>query len=303
MTVVPLRTFTIGGSDAAAAAGIDPHKSRVMLFLEKMGRVERAETEAMRWGTLLEPVIFGELEERGYRVGTFSHPSADELQDADRPWCVGHPDGIIDPPEREDGPPDLLEVKTVGQWAKREWNGTPPLAYVAQCQHYLHLTGLDRALLAVLVGGQRLELSTIARDDEAIRRLLALEEEFYGYLIRDELPAPDGSASAREALAALFPESTERTVRLDKDAMRLYRELRARREQADAIDAQKVELENRLKALMGDAERAVSPHDEELIRWPSVESSRVDVKALREAHPEIAAEFVKVTQTRRFQAL
>lgn len=49
VTVVQLPTrFTIGGSEAAAAAGIDPHRSRVGLWLEKTGRVEREETEAMR---------------------------------------------------------------------------------------------------------------------------------------------------------------------------------------------------------------------------------------------------------------
>jgi putative phage-type endonuclease len=296
MTVVPLRTFTIGGSDAAAAAGIDPHKSRVMLFLEKMGRVERAETEAMRWGKLLEPVIFEELRGRGMVMWSCA-PVSDEA----RPWLTGTPDGYVREHEDDEGAM-LLEVKTVGQWAKREWNGTPPLAYVAQCQHYLHLTGLDRALLAVLVGGQRLELATIARDDEAIRRLLALEEEFYGYLIRDELPAMRHDDA--EAARVLWPVAEQgKVMRLDRDMMAFYRQLKLRKAQRDAVDEQVKTLENLLKAAMRGAEVAIGPHDDELIRWPSVESHRVDVKALREAHPAIAAEFVKVTHTRRFQAL
>jgi putative phage-type endonuclease len=298
MTVVQLPTrFTIGGSDAAAAAGVDPHRSRVMLWLEKTGRVERPETEAMRWGTLLEPVIFAELEAREYEAEPWPTKGA---SDPERPWCEGHPDGFV----ILDGDVALLEIKTVGQWAKREWNGEPPAAYVAQIQHYLHLTGLDRALLAVLVGGQKLELTTIERNQRAIDLLLILEEQFYGYLQRDELPPPDGSDSAREALNAYFAEATPgRAYRFDKAGMSLYRELIARREQEKAVKTQRVALENRIKALMGDAEVALSPHDDELIRWPTVSSTRVDVTALRAEHPEIAERFGKTTTTRRFEAL
>jgi predicted phage-related endonuclease len=85
--------------------------------------------------------------------------------------------------------------------------------------------------------------------------------------------------------------------------MSLYRELIARREQEKAVKVQRVAIENRIKALMGDAEVALSPHDDELIRWPNVSSTRVDVTALRAEHPEIAERFGKTTTTRRFEAL
>jgi predicted phage-related endonuclease len=223
--------------------------------------------------------------------------------DGERPWLIGHPDGFAQSDDADSA--FLLERKTVGQWAKREWHGADaPLHYVAQVQHYLHLTGLNHALLAILVGGQRLELVEVERDDDAIRRLLALEEDFYGHLVRDEPPPPDGSPSAREAVAALFPNAvTGKAVRLDVEAMADYRELKARKEQRDAIERQIAALENQLKLVMGEAEVALSPHDEELIRWRNVPTTRLDVKALRARHPEIAAEFVTTSETRRFQAL
>src|SRR5436309_2038443 len=91
MTVTPLRTFTIGGSDAAAAAGIDPHKSRMKLWLEKRGVIPVEESEAMRWGKLLEPVIFEELRERELDPQHFTLVAGDKK----RPWCIGHPDGLV----------------------------------------------------------------------------------------------------------------------------------------------------------------------------------------------------------------
>ena len=70
MTVVQLRPHTIGGSEAAAACGVDPYRSRVWLWGEKTGRpgFERPETEAMRWGKRLEDDIDDALRELGYDV-------------------------------------------------------------------------------------------------------------------------------------------------------------------------------------------------------------------------------------------
>jgi putative phage-type endonuclease len=294
MTVVPLRkTFTLGGSDAAAAAGIDPYLSRVMLWAEKTGRVQREETEAMLWGKMLEPVIVDVLAEQGYEPGRYPHP--EPVGDATRSWLRGHPDGFC----VLRGAAAVLEVKTANAWATR--GDRPPVQYEAQCQVYMHLTDLPRALLATLVGGQRLVTHTIERDRHATDLLLERMEDFLGFLERDEPPPPDASPSARDALLALYPQAQEgRRVRLTHRQMGLYRTLRARREQEAAVREQRLQLENDLKALMGDAEEAVSPSDETLIRWTNTTRSAVDVARLKAERPDVHAAFLTTTETRRF---
>jgi putative phage-type endonuclease len=294
MTVVPFkRTFTLGGSDAASAAGIDPYRSRVMLWVEKTGRVERTETEAMRWGIALEPVIVEALAEMEYHPHRF--PMADTATDDARPWLRGHPDGFC----KLDGATALLEVKTAGQWAYK--GDEPPVAYVAQCQVYMHLTGLDRALLATLVGGQKLHTAIVERNDAAIGQLLELMEEFHGFLERDEAPKPAGDDSSRAALLALYPSAQEGSVvRLSHREMGLYRQLRARREQEAAVKAQRVELENLLKARMGDAETAISPSDDVLVHWTNTSRSALDTARLKAERPDVYAEFLTTSATRRF---
>jgi predicted phage-related endonuclease len=248
----------------------------------------------MRWGLLLEPVIKAELEHRGYEV---SPAPPGGFQDDERPWLVGHPDGFTE----LDGWPAILEVKTGSSWAGREWHETSgaPLAYVLQCHHYLELTGYSFALLACLVGGQRLELRRVNRDDAVIAAMVELEAEFMEYVKRDEPPPPDGSESAKDALAALYPQSdAAQTVRLDRDGWREYETLLRRREQRDALERQVAELEQRLKIRMGDAATAIGPNDETVARWTSYERTSIDLKALRRAVPAIAAEY-ETTQTLR----
>lgn len=296
MTVTELRPrVTLGGSSAAAAAGIDPYRSRVMLWLEVTGRVERPDAEAMRWGTLLERPIMEALADDGYEV-TQPLDVMRGVCDPERAWLVGHPDGFV----TLDHDTALLEVKTAGPFAHK-WDESAPLHYQAQCQVYMHLTGLRRALLACLVGGQRLVLQTIDRDDTAIGLLLDALEDFYGYVQRDEPPPPDGSDSARDALAAMYPKATAGLVhRLTAAEWEQVRELRARREQLAVVKAQVAELEAALKAAMGDAETALSPFDTEALHWRNVSRTAVDVARFKELRPELASLFTSTTESRRF---
>ncbi len=307
VTVTELRRVTLGGSSAAAACGVDPYLSPVMLWAILTGRAEHPETEAMHFGKLLEAVVWSELEERGYEL---LPAPADGFRDSERKWLVGHPDGfaayfaVASVPAEPST--DVLEIKTASQWAHRNgWSANVPIAYQAQAQVYMHLTGRTRTLLACLVGGSRLELRTIERDEHAVNLLLAGMEAFMRYVRRDRQPPVDGSDSTRDALVHyLYPEAEpSKLVRLDREHWWLVRELRARKEQRERIDEQIQEHENRLKAFMGDAELAISPHDTDAIRWSNVRSTRVDTTALRTERPEVAAEYEKVTTTRRFTVL
>lgn len=309
MTVTALRRVTLGGSDAAAACGVDPWTSQVMLWARLTGRAEHPETEAMHFGRKLERVIWDELSERGFEL--LPAPAAG-FRDPERKWLVGHPDGFVSQdmsptPPRATASAEgaVLEIKTANQWAHRTgWCGEVPVAYQAQAQVYIHLTDRARCLVACLVAGSRLELRYIERDEDAIGLLLDGMERFLRYVKRDRPPPPDGSDSSKAALIVLYPQAQEsKLVRLDREHWNLVRELRARKEQADTIAGQVRELENRLKAFMGDAELAISPHDTDALRWAMRHDKRVDVTALRAQRPDIAAEYEKHTTTRVFKLL
>lgn len=291
--VIDLRQrVTIGGSSAAAACGIDPHRSRIMLWAELTGKIRLPETEAMRWGTILQPVIVHELNQRGYPV----RGSTMEVTDEERPWLVGHPDAYLIDDEWEAG---VVEVKTASAWAK--WTDGVPLAYEAQVQTYLHLTGLEHGLLACLVGGQRLEVREVERSQAVIEMMLALMDEFVGYVERDEPPPPDGSSSARDALAQLYPEhAPEKVVRLNRTQLEVVAMLQQRRSQLAVVKEQADALENQVRGWMGDAETAIDLHDEPVAHWRSYTEHRIDSARLKADEPELAARYMNANRRRRF---
>ncbi len=265
MTVTDLATrrVTVGGSEAAAACGVDPYRSRVNLWARKRGLISEPEpSEAMEWGTLIEPVILGVLaSEYGYETWAGS-----EFRDDDRPWCVGHPDAFA---REGDGPAIVVDAKTTSGWNAQAWApDDAPTAYVLQLQHYMHLTGLDRGLLACLIGGQRLELRTVNRDEHAIGLMLALEAEFVGLCTSGTWPDPVGSSSDADTLRAMFPAGeTGKSVRLDRAGMRLVDEYRIVDRAYQRSKTQRDALKQRLQVLMGDAEVAESLGGDVLAKW------------------------------------
>jgi putative phage-type endonuclease len=293
VATLPREPFTIGGSEAASACGLDPFRSRVMLWAEKTGRAERETSEAMRWGTLLEPVIVDELREQGEEI-IYPLPPEPVIRD----FLTGHPDGYV-----VGGPmPLLLEVKTAGPWARHEWvDGQAPAAYIVQVQHYLHLTALDEALVAVLLAGQHLETRIVERDDALIAAMLDAEREFWGYLHTDTPPPPDGSDSATQAIRALHPEAVPGKVyRLTGDEWQAFRDLRLWEEAKAKAEDRCAELRQRVQLAMGDAEVAISPGDAEVAKWANVSRRAVDVARLKQAAPHVAETYTKETTTRRF---
>ena len=290
--------YRLGGSTIAAAVGIDPYMSRLRLGAQLLGMIDRQPaSEAMLMGLFLEPVVRQIAEGKGYAVV----PAPDEnLTHPEHAWAVGRPDGYT----VVDGYRAIAETKTTGEYMRRGLNGEAPVHHQAQAQWYMMLTGLKRAAILTLVGGQRFEVHELHRNDDAIAALLAGGSEFLSLVRRGKLAETDGHKDEKGALLELFPGATEEKVyRLSSSEWDALRQLRERREQLAVVKGQVEALENAVKLAIGTAERAISPHDTDAVRWANVQSNRLDTAALKAAHPDLYAEFSRPTTTRRFTLL
>ena len=79
--------------------------------------------------------------------------------------------------------------------------------------------------------------------------------------------------------------------------VRGLRELKRLREE---LDAEITAAEDEIKAHMLAADADSLTAGEYRITWKAVTSSRIDTAALKQAHPEIAQQFIKTTTSRRF---
>ncbi len=84
----------------------------------------------------------------------------------------------------------------------------------------------------------------------------------------------------------------------EQDIIRKVKLLREMQRMAEDAQAEAEALKDEIKAYMGSSEELRA--GEYKITWKSVESSRVDTKALTKAMPDVAAAFTRKSTIRRF---
>ena len=297
-----VRKGGIGSSDAAAAVGLNPYKSQLQLWMEKTGRdgtlpvVDPNDDQSpMYWGTLLEPIVAAHYTRRtGHRVRRINAV----LQHPQYPWMLANIDREVV------GAPDvqILECKTAGIHGARLWRDGVPEYVQLQVMHQLAVTGKQAADVAVLLGGQELQVFRIERDDTLIAQLIALEQQFWGYVERDQQPPADGSASAELALRCLYPRDSGTTLDLstDLEMSGVFSDLLAVREVITTQTALESQLKQRIQQRMGESTRAVFEIGE--VSWKrSKEGTSLDTAQLLKDHPEMAQTYaVTKPGSRRF---
>jgi len=287
------RNTGIGGSDVSVICGLNKYKSVVELWMEKSNNIEASEAgEAAYWGSCMEPLIRNEFTKRtGLDVeiqeSIFQHPEHD--------FMLANLDGIIHHPEHGDC---VFEAKTSSVYRVAEWEDKIPDEYMLQIQHYMAVTGLDTAFVAVLIGGNEFRYYCIERDEELINMLITLETEFWENVVNHEMPAVDGSDACAKTLLGMFPTSNETQTVLPDEASDLITQYETASASEKAAGELKDEASNKLKQMLGDFETGVSAS--RIVSWKSVITERLDSKRFKAEKPELYAEFVNTTSSRRF---
>lgn len=291
-----LRRSGVGGSDAAAIAGVSPYKTAYQVYCEKKGEIDGdPENEAMHCGKLIEPVLVSEYERlTGHRVVRSVYQKSPDL-----PWMYANLDGLA-----FNGSPDPLEIvecKNVGHFSAAEW-GEPgsaqiPEIYYTQVQHYLAVMNLDKAKVIALLGGNKISMYDVPRDKEFIEYLIKIEAEFWRRVEQGIPPEIDGSEAARKVLSKKFPVDSGSKIEADDQIAAYVRALKEIRLQGKAIAEQEELLTNRIKLFMADNSILVTPEGE--LTWKSYKGSvKVDWEGIAKelgADPFIIEKFSKPT--------
>ncbi len=287
-----IRKHGIGSSDAAAAVGLSPYQSPLELWLVKTGRDAQLPkpdpkdtTEPVYWGTLLEPIVAAAYtQQTGRRVRKLNAV----LQHPDHPFMLANIDrevvGALDV--------QILECKTAGEFGARLWRDGVPEYVQCQVQHQLAVTGKAAADVAVLLCGQQLAIHRIERDEALIERLIALEAAFWRYVISDEAPPADGSASAEVALRCLYPQDTGRWLNFtgDREMSAVFADLVALRADIAQRETLEAQLRQRIEQAMGAASKAI--FEAGVVSWKrSKDGKGLDLEQLLKDQPDLAQRY------------
>jgi putative phage-type endonuclease len=245
------RARGVSASEVASIVGVSPYEGAWGCWAKKKGQLVVEMTDEMLLGHLIEPVIATMYERRHPDVtlrlsDTLTHPTES--------WAMATPDRIV---TRVDGSEYLLECKTGGPHATKEWGDGEdeiPPQYICQTQWQMYVTGLDRCDVAGYIGGA-LRFHTVNRHDGIIAALVSQCRSFYeAYILGDAEPAVDFRASTTAAIAALYPEARTPLRDATSEESSALAEYLAASARVKAEEMEKDRIGNTLRAMIGDAE-------------------------------------------------
>lgn len=274
------RLAGIGSSEVSGLFGLVDWDSEWSIWLRKTRRVPAdngIDTEAMFWGRKLEPIIREVVCERlGLAVEV---PGT--VQSIERPHMLYSPDGFF-----SDG--SLLETKNTAWFMASRWDGQIPDHAELQLHHGMYVTGAKRAVAAGLIGGNRLEIVPVERNERLIELIVSKCDEFWrDRVLADREPPIGGTRADRDAVRHLYPEG-DGDIYVTRDQIEPWHaELRAaRKAEGDAKRRQAV-ADNHIRRLMNGGNRLLVGDTE----WVRLKGGRLRTTELAEEHPDLFEEY------------
>lgn len=272
------RATGIGASEIAAIVGLSPYTSPLDIYCRKRGLTEEfAGNESSRWGLRLEaPIAEAYTAETGIELTgdgrtTIVHPVHE--------FALCTPDRIAADRSR------VVEIKTAGIRMAHLW-GDPgsddvPEYYLTQVAWQMAVLDIDAADIAVLIGGNDFRIYSVARDRELEDALIEAGRKFWTEnVLAGEPPSPRDSDEYARVLSAKYPfDRIADLVEADADTAFAARELRRVRDQIKALEAVELNIQNDIKAAIGDHAGIVGDFGK--ITWKATKERAVtDYKAL-----------------------
>lgn len=281
------RRSGIGGSDVAAILGVSKWKTAVDVYFEKIGEAEpQAESDAMRWGTILEPVIREEFQ-RQTGIELVEPPQL--IRSSAHPFMIASLDGMT-----VDG--EIVECKTARSadgWGEAG-SDEIPIHYQTQVAHYLAVTGARLAFVPVLIGASDFRVYQVERCDSFIADLVEAERAFWSDHVLTRIPPEPVNA---DDAARLWARDNGATVEIDGSIADDVDELKRLKEEEKELAGRISEVSDRIRIAFGEA-AAIAFEGKTLATYKAQSSKRLDSKALELAHPEIVTQYKRESVSR-----
>lgn len=321
------RRTGIGGSDVAAVLGLNPWKTPLDVWNDKLGLSEDKEmSEPAYWGTVLEDTVAKEFQLRtGKRVQKVSH----QFADPETPWAIANIDRAIINPEiaKRVRPLEMtekeiakygnrpittdiaFEAKTAHAFTADLWGPSQeleikqnnlrteheiPLYYETQIQWYCGILRLRGMYLAVLIGGSDFRMYWIDARPDVFQVIKEKCSAFWNnYVLTKTPPEPINI----EDVLKLYGRSNGKAIEAQGDLAinygeyaRLNGEIKELKKQQDAVKA-KIAIDmkdNEILTLDG----------KKVLTYKTQTSKRFDSDSFKQEHLNDYFDYLKESTTR-----
>lgn len=317
-----IRKNGIGGSDVAAICGLSKWKSPLDVFLEKTSKeLQIQKPIVFERGNKFEPWIKNLFEKKtGKSVSLIN----ETIYDTEHSFMFAHMDGLI---KNENA---LVEFKHYSKFMGNEWGeeetDSIPTDYLLQVQHYLYISKLDKAYVAVLLGTNdsfniiynilcdegiekathygsldsfNLKIFEIYPDEKIFNILLKVEKEFWINHVKKNNPP---KWKTTEDLIKLFPVADEKKELIaSTELIDTYYDVQ---EKQILINQLREEIKNKtdfVRSHMGTSSVLKTEDGNKLATWNNQTRKTFHIKDFELYNPELAKKFTEEKSFRVFK--
>lgn len=308
------RQHGIGGSEVGGLIGVNEHETAFSVFNNKMtGGKDLSDLPAVEWGHRLEAVV---AEKTAEEIGLVSRFGGGLWAHREKSHLRVTPDRFATKP-RSWKAVAVIECKTAGD--DEHWEsgtirpnghgtGSAPLGYQAQLQWQLGILGFEVGFLGCFHVDRSRQFFTVEVhfDKEWFAEMVHAADRLWFDNIKTGMPPMHDlrHPKTEELLKQINPTVVRPSVDLPENAEEWlidYQRAKVAAEKANAnLDAAK----NFFRMWTGDAGagylvRPDKPDGVKVVGYPTVNSTRIDVEALRRDYPEVAEAVTVKSQHRR----
>lgn len=260
-----IRQKGIGGSDAGIIMGDNKYKTPYELWQLKTFNtpLETAENSACKWGHILEGVVADEYA----KVTKSTISEMQTINCSDMPFISANVDRIVEKGNKI----KILECKTARMnisagetdingnelmlWGKGNVynddgeaviiDNQVPISYWWQVQHYMLVTGIDEADIAVLLSTSDFRIFTVKADKEAQNALKEKICKFWECVLTEVAP-PYKVADIKKI------KPKEQALEIDTNTLEKFKKLKELKSKIKEMESEHTELQNEIIELIGE---------------------------------------------------
>lgn len=285
------RTKYLGGSDVAGILGISPWRTPLDVYLDKVQPraepIDPMRQKVLTRGQRMEPYVIDLLSEE---TGLVITKRGQRYRDPEFDFLAAEIDA-----EAESG--ENIEIKTVSPFKAKEWGEEQtdaiPVHYTAQAMHGLMVTGKQRTVFGVLIGGDDFRVYQVDRDEETIAAIREQELAFWDRITNLDPPP----ATAVSDILRLFERDAGTSIEADAKVLDVFNKWRDTKGHLKSLEQEEEALAERIKLYLQD-NTALTVMGRPVLTWKSQTTRRFDTKAFEVAHPALYEEFRKASVSR-----
>lgn len=284
------RRLGVTGTDISAIMGINPWRTPMDVYLDKIGQGAPAqETESMYWGAALEKVILNRFAKE-HPAHSVVHCDRTTVSEGD-PLKVCSPDALYtvgSPSQR-----GVIEVKTGSR--SGDWDSGPPNYYLTQLLWYMDALDCEEGWFAVLLNGRDYREHPVFKPDHQniIDEMNHAAHEFWHKHVIPQSPPKEGQNFGNVHFVV---PTDERTINIDEMPMlRMHLEMIAENNQLiDKAKAKNDELKTKVVHMAEGATKMVRSDGKTVASYTTVQrQGGTDLKALLKDHPDLGDKYKK----------